>query len=276
MPVSDDDLSVLIAIARAASKRAILPRFRALASDQVGTKMSDEDLVTVADREAEAIMTDEVKALWPDAVVIGEEAVSEGRADRAAIATAERTVVIDPVDGTWNFAHGLGVFGVIIAVVENGETVAGILYDPLGDDTVHARLAKGAFFSRGGTTAPLRTAGAKPAAELAGYSGEGLLKAALARKATPLLAGLKRVSALRCSCHEYRMMVQGGADFCLTGGLEPWDHAAGELIVREAGGHTAMIDGARYEPSMTQGSLLTASSRDTWDEVAPLLRQVLS
>ena len=62
---------------------------------------------------------------------------------------APRCVVIDPIDGTWNFAHGLGTFGTILAVVEHGQTVWGALYDPLGDDRIEAHLGGGAWLIKG-------------------------------------------------------------------------------------------------------------------------------
>jgi fructose-1,6-bisphosphatase/inositol monophosphatase family enzyme len=271
MPVSDEDISALISILRSVSRTVIMPRFRNLGAGEIGSKSNDDDLVTIADRESEARIAEEVLARWPDAVVVGEEAVSEGRISRAAIGDAERAVIIDPIDGTWNFARGLALFGIILAVAEKGETVAGVLYDPVGDDTVTARKGHGAFMhASDGTIRNLQTAAEKPADRMIGFSGHGLLPKAVQRELALPLTEFRRVSALRCSCHEYRMMAMGHADFCITGGLEPWDHAAGALIVAEAGGHAAMADGSTYAPTRHRGVMITASSKAAWNSVSAI------
>lgn len=269
MSVSDEDISALIAILRDVSQAVILPRFRNLGAGEIDAKSNDDDLVTVADRESEARIAEAVLARWPGAVVVGEEAVSEGRVSRSVIGDAERAVIIDPIDGTWNFARGLALFGVILAVVEKGETVAGLLYDPAGDDAVTARKGHGAVFrAADGATRKLQTAADKPAECMIGFSGHGLLPKAAQRELALPLTEFRRVLALRCSCHEYRMMAMGHADFCITGGLEPWDHAAGALVVAEAGGHAAMADGSTYVPTRHNGVMITASSKAAWNAVS--------
>ena len=101
---------------RKAARDCILPRFRQLAVADVSTKSGPGDLVTLADTEAEAQITAEIGALWPEAVVLGEEAVAADPANRDRMARAEWAVIIDPVDGTWNYAKGLATFGVILSV----------------------------------------------------------------------------------------------------------------------------------------------------------------
>ena len=277
MPITTNDLEFLLSLSREAASTAILPRFRNLSATEIGAKSNEDDLVTIADRESEAIIEKGIRAHWPDAVVIGEEAVSEGVVSRSDIAGAERAVIIDPIDGTWNFARGLALFGVILAVVENGETIAGMLYDPIGDDAVTALKGDGAaFWTSDGTKHVLRTASAKPIDSRIGYSAHGLMPKPVQREIAVPLTDFRRVLGLRCSCHEYRMLAMGHADFCITGALEPWDHAAGALIVSEAGGHVAMADGSAYAPTRHDGIMIAASSKTAWDDVHARVGQALA
>ena len=78
------------------------------------------------------------------------------------------------------------------------------------------------------------------------------------------LPDFARTQALRCSCHEYRTLARGGVEFCLSGVMTPWDHAAGVLICQQAGGYVAMLDGSDYNASVTEGYLLAAPDQESW------------
>src|SRR6218665_475755 len=131
------------AIIRDAAERAILPRFRRLADHEIIAKAAD-DLVTVADRESEAILAERLGRLLPEAAIVGEEGVF---ADPAALDRAGDALcwIIDPLDGTHNFAEGKAPFGILIALAEAGEAGAGWLYDPLTGRLCHAARGKGAW-----------------------------------------------------------------------------------------------------------------------------------
>ena len=247
-----------------------MPRFRALSDGEVDEKSHAEDLVTVADKASEIALTMAVEEIFEDAQVVGEEAVSADRSILKRIGEAGRTVVIDPIDGTWNYANGIATYGVIVAVVEGGETVMGLLYDPMGDDWVVARKGEGAWFgwpdrepkrlSASGFSGKLKDA--------AGYVGMYLYDKPGQRKIAATLPLFRRTMNLRCSAHEYRMLAQGKADFCLNGMLNAWDHAGGVLIYQEAGGVARLLDGQDYAPTMTEGILVTAASEALWEELA--------
>ena len=92
------------------------------------------------------------------------------------------------------------------------------------------------------------------------------------------IPGFRRIWSVRCSCHEYRLVAQGHADFCLTGSLNPWDHAAGALAVTEAGGAVGLLDGRDYRPSLTTGGyLVSATSEGTLNAIreafGPLVKE---
>jgi fructose-1,6-bisphosphatase/inositol monophosphatase family enzyme len=262
-------ITVLHRAVREAARLAILPRFRKLVEGEVSQKTGPADLVTIADTEAEMLICASLARDWPEAVVLGEEGVAKDPALRAEMGTADPVVIVDPVDGTWNFAHGLAVFGVLMAVARAGRPVWGMLYDPVFDDWIEAAEAEPTRMVTPSSTRLLRTAAAKPLAELVGYIPSGLFPDE--QKRTLALAGLgyARASCLRCSAQEYRMLAQGHVDFVMSGPTpHPWDHAAGVLAVQGAGGVARFLDGGAYDTARISGVLLSASCEAVWAQVA--------
>jgi fructose-1,6-bisphosphatase/inositol monophosphatase family enzyme len=258
----------LIALIREVAKSEIMPRFRSLAVDDVRSKTAPDDLVTLADLRSEAAISEGVRRLLPAAVVIGEEAVEDDPGLVSRIADAPLSVIIDPVDGTWNFAKGLATFGVILAVAEAGETVFGVLYDPVLDDWIWASKGGGAWYERPGTAPERLTLGGRAEGDVTGclplFNFDTDIRLRLAGE----IPGFRRIWSVRCSCHEYRLMAGGRIDFTLSNALKPWDHAAGALAVAEAGGAIGLLDGRDYRASITKGGhLVTAGSAEMLDRV---------
>lgn len=255
------------AAVRRAARVAILPRFRHLSPDQVLTKTGPQDVVTAADLESEAMISADLARDWPKVPVLGEEGVARDPALRDRMG-AETCVILDPVDGTWNFAAGLGLFAVLLAVVQQGRPIWGMNYDPILDDWIESDATETIWTSASGSRV-LRTATAKPAAQLVGYVPHGLFAGAKKRQA--LLAGeaYARVTSLRCAAHEYRMLISGQVDFMLSAPVaHPWDHAAGVLAVQSAGGVARFLDGSDYTTARREGTLLAASCEEVWRQVA--------
>lgn len=272
--LGDAEADALVSAVREVSRREILPRFRSLGGDEIGTKSNADDLVTVADHAAEAGIAAAIREILPDARVIGEEAVSEDPSLLDGVAESGLSVVVDPIDGTWNFANGIATYGVILAVIENGETVMGLLYDPSFDDWVIARAGAGSWFVRAGA-APVRLSvrnGARTAAEAFGFVGLYLFGRDDRPRIAETLPAFRRTMTLRCSCHEYRVQALGRADFALSAMLNVWDHAAGVLAIREAGGVARLLDGRDYAPVLRTGRLLTAANESLWERLADLWR----
>ncbi|KIN74874.1 inositol monophosphatase family protein [Sulfitobacter guttiformis] len=258
----------IVNIVRRAAKAEILPRFRRLSDGDIRTKSNAADLVTDADTKAEAMIARALQIAFPSALVIGEEAVAAKPELLDGIADAQLAFHIDPVDGTWNFAHGLALFGVIIAATRYGKPVFGLIYDPIGDDWAIADEEMLPELQRPfGSARPLKVAMGKPLEELSGIVPLHLFAA----EKQPLLAatfpGFARVNTLRCSAHEYRMLAQGHIDFSLTALLHPWDHAAGALIAARAGAHVEMLDGGDYTATRLTGHLLIAPDKATWNKL---------
>lgn len=269
MNLSHEIEDALIAILRDVAKVEIMSRFRRLPDSDVRSKSAPDDLVTEADVRAEAAITKAVQGLLPEALVVGEEAVSADAGVLDGLSDADCAVIIDPVDGTWNFAKGLATFGVILAVTVRGETVFGVLYDPVLDDWVLARRGGGAWFCRPDTEPRrLRIGGDTPQDQAVGFVPLFLFPLETRMRLSGAIPGFRRIWSVRCSCHEYRLLAQGHADFCVTGTLNPWDHAAGALAIEEAGGAVGLLDGTPYRGGMSgEGCLVTAQSAETLDRI---------
>jgi fructose-1,6-bisphosphatase/inositol monophosphatase family enzyme len=256
------DTETIAGFIRETAEAAILPRFRQLRQEDIREKKPG-DFVTIADIEAEQILSARLLALHPGSVVLGEEGAAKdpGHFDRLA---GEAPVwIIDPIDGTANFARGEPGFGVILALVQHAEVRAGWIYDPLGGSMVMAERGSGAWsdgrrLAVDPETDPRRMVGAAYGRTVAGP------------RAAKALADSGRVAAVRnlgCSALEYSAVALGRAHFSLHSRSLPWDHAAGMLIVAEAGGIAGFFDGSRYDPRIIDQPVLAAASRAAWDTV---------
>ena len=271
---SGPDLDWLAARLREAVREEALPLFGALDAGQVDSKSAPDDLVSAADLAVEARLTGVIGEALPDALVIGEEAVTEDPTLLARIEDAALSVILDPVDGTWNFVHAVPAWGAILAVCAHGRPVAGLIYDPFGDHVLGAADGEGLMAWRGG--APVPPPGPSPARpELNGIVSTMLYPGPYRAAVSKAAHDLGRVGSYRCSAQDYRLLGRGGIDWVLAGSLKPWDHAAGTVIAREAGGVARMLDGSEYRAGMTQGHLLCAGSEEVWERVASAMRPAL-
>ncbi|WP_158541169.1 inositol monophosphatase family protein [Marinomonas piezotolerans] len=252
----------VIDIVRRVAADEILPRFRALQQVDVATKSGFDDLVTEADLAAEKAMTQAFIELLPGVKVIGEEAVADRPEVLDQIDQDGLVVIIDPIDGTWNYANGLSTFGVLVAVVFKGQTIFGLQYDPVNDDWIEASVGEGCFYVRADRS-PLRIRLDERVMDsrLVGMFSPFQFQDLAVRQGVAMLqAGYARVLSLRCCCHEYRTLSQGGVDFYLSPKPRVWDHAAGILCYQEAGGVVQMLDGREYRPTIREGVIVAARS----------------
>jgi fructose-1,6-bisphosphatase/inositol monophosphatase family enzyme len=268
------DIDALANNLRDAARAEILPRFRNLGAGMVHQKTDAIDLVTEADTEAERRIKAEVAKLAPKALFVGEESVAARPALLDELDSADLAVVVDPVDGTANFAAGLPLFAVMAAVVSKGETVAGIIYDPMGDDWVLAEKGAGAWMRRpDGSARRLKVAEAPGLEHLVGHVSLTFLPPASKPDILRNLAKVRVVANYRVAGHDYRTFATGHAHFVVFNKLMPWDHLAGTLISAEAGAYVRRFDGSEYLPSHREGGLLITPDPDTW---ALLRREVFT
>lgn len=259
MTAVDDVVPELL---RAVGDEVVLPHFRSLGAHQIRHK-TPGDLVTVADEEAEERIADGLVALLPGSTVVGEEAAS---ADPSLLDQVGhgRVWVVDPIDGTGNYAKGAPPFAVMVALLESGEATAGWIYDPVTGRLCHARRGRGAYVD--GRPVRARATGADPPLAM------------LAREAlSSLNAGARAATAFapapnpRCAGELYPQLALGTTDVALFAGALPWDHAPGTLFVTEAGGRAAQPDGVPYRVTDRGPGLLVAATAELWERAAAVL-----
>jgi fructose-1,6-bisphosphatase/inositol monophosphatase family enzyme len=244
----------------------IMPRFGRLAADDIQEK-TPGDLVTAADTAVENRLTPILRALVPGSLVVGEEACAADPEVMDALKGETPVWVIDPVDGTLNFAAGIPIFGVMVALIRKGEVLAGWIHDPLRERTLMAEAGGGTHVDGH------RVHVAKPAdvkrmsGNLAFHTGSRDQAAIYARNADKVAS----IITLRCAAADYFNLAEGRTHFALFNRTWPWDHAPGWLLHKEAGGHGRFLDGRMYEPLDIYGRLFLAPDEESWRRLVDTL-----
>ncbi|WP_169053168.1 inositol monophosphatase family protein [Falsirhodobacter xinxiangensis] len=261
------DLLPVEALTREVGWRIVLPRFGTLAAGEIRAKTAIDDLVTVADLEAEVALADGLRRLFPGCAVIGEESATPD----FDYDSPELLFVIDPVDGTWPFAHGLPIFGVMTAVLSHGRTVGGLIHYPVTRDTLVVAAGEGVYHLRAdGVSTRLPTL-PQEARMVTGLIPLSLYKSQGRMELLRAFGDLSRIVTIQCSAHEYRMLAEDQADFCISTGLKPWDHHTGQLMLTELGGFAATVDGRQWPNVTGADRLISARNRATWERAAAAL-----
>jgi fructose-1,6-bisphosphatase/inositol monophosphatase family enzyme len=255
----------VVALMRRVGRDIVMPRYQNLSSDEISEKAAN-DFVTIADKESEIRLAEGLASILPDARIIGEEACA---ADPAILDRAGEGLnwIIDPIDGTGNFAAGKAPFGIIIALTDGGMTLAGWILDPLTGRLCHAMLGGGAHVD-GDRVQARETGGDLPIAALATFYMSPDERADMERRSQ---ASFTLVDIPRCAAEQYPRLVLGQNDVSVFARTLPWDHAAGTLFVNEAGGCCQRTDGTPYVVGDLRRGLMGASSQRLWDKAAATL-----
>lgn len=247
---------------RQVADREIVARFQHLSPSDVFGKPSVEDpadVVTAADRAAEAELTLRLPELVPGSSVVGEEAVSADASVLQRLRGNAPVWIVDPLDGTKNFAAGRGPFGTMVALVERGQILAAGIYMPLSQKTYLAERGLGAFCDGARILARSPTPG-----ELAGTVYVRFMPEPAASELTARALSHRQLPDVMCAAHEYTELASGRKDYVHYYRLLPWDHAPGALIVREAGGSVRHPDGREYDVFDQRESTLATPDEPTW------------
>ena len=255
---------------RTVATNEIMSRYGRLPAQAIRAKRPGE-IVTEADLAVERSLATKLMDLVPDAIIVGEEEVEDSPGLLGRLNEAAPVFVLDPVDGTRNFANGEACFAVIVAFRRQGETLAGWIYNPVDDEMCVALSGKGACFD---SDQPIVRATGTRIDRLRGCLDRRAVRAMGGRPGTAK-PGL--VPRYRCVGREYMDLCAGRLDFVQFGQrLKPWDHLAGVLVAREAGFHVAMTQtGAPYAPGETgivNGNLLIAPDIGQWNLLCDLTR----
>ncbi len=240
------------ALLRTIAQQELLPRFEAGVE---GRAKADGSLVTEADGASQARIIDELRRCYPTIALLGEE-MSEEQQRSLLENSAEGLWLLDPLDGTSNFAAGIPYFSLSLALMRGGEVVMGLILDPLRDECFSAIKGQGAWLN----TEPLRA----PSARRPLSQGIALIDL---KRLAPKLAGHVVSSPpyssqrnLGSGALDWCYVASGRVDVYLHGGQKLWDYAAGQLILAEAGGHASTLDGEPVpQRALTPRSVVAAA-----------------
>ncbi|HEY9201201.1 MAG TPA: inositol monophosphatase [Gammaproteobacteria bacterium] len=259
-------LKTLQSLIKQHAAREIMPRYKQVAY----SLKKDGSLVTAADDAMQAAMIESLRALWPEYKLLGEEMTAQ---QQQALLDEDSAGlwVLDPLDGTSNFASGVPIFSVSLALIKNSQVVLGMIYDPNRDEMFSAIGGEGAWLNE----QPLQAATERE-----------LLAQCTAQIDFKRLSPAMRVCLARE--HPYasqRNFGSGALDWCwlaaarsqvyIHGGQKLWDYAAGQLILQEAGGFAATFEG---EPvlaeTLTPRSVMAAVSEPLFQQLQQYLNSI--
>ncbi|MFW7413901.1 inositol monophosphatase family protein [Demequina sp. SO4-18] len=253
----------------------IRPRFRTLVDGEIDTKSGPEDLVTVADVEAEQALTPLLAAIEKQPVV-GEEATAADSSLPDLLATEPAAWTVDPVDGTWNFAHGSIDYAVMVGHVVDGDAHSGWILQPETGYLFHGGVDDSVTVT--GDDGLVRhidsVAGhaARPLSELRGMAVLRFAPESAAAGLVGLAEDVAEVTPPRmCAGWDYWDVIDGELDFLLYFRAMPWDHAPGAAICRAAGYAVRHLDGAEYRPGAPGRPFLVARESE-WEALADAIR----
>ncbi len=254
MPLRSANINVMVRAAEKAG-RALIRDFGEVEQLQVSRK-GPADFVSTADMKAERIVRQELTKVRPAFGLLMEEGGAVEGSD------SEHRWIVDPLDGTTNFLHGLPHFAVSIGLERAGEIIAGVVYDPVKDEVFWAEKGVGAFLN----DRRLRVSGRSRLADallatgipfLGHQEGDGhrtfIAQLASAMRHT---SGVRRWGS---AALDIAYVAAGRYDGFWESALNPWDFAAGVVLVREAGGYVTEIDGAAHR--LESPSILAANDR---------------
>jgi fructose-1,6-bisphosphatase/inositol monophosphatase family enzyme len=252
--LSPGDSQRVAELMRETAAAELLPRFRTLSKEEIRFKRPG-DVVTVADVASEQRLTVGLASILPGVPVVGEEAVEKdpGLVDLIG-RPGEACWIVDPLDGTANFAAGKDRFAMIICLVQDRSAVAGWILDvPRGRMAV---ALKGQGVAVDG--APVHGKAAER--PLIGFVGHKIRKEFDRQLPPAARRQFGHLSASSCAGIEYLDVLSGHVDFSLYRTTKPWDHAAGTLMLGEAGGNSMRFDGQPYAPAQPINAGLIAAA----------------
>ncbi len=262
LTIDTDLMNRVTRIVKGVIETVVMPSFRALRPEDIhhkDTPGDPEDVVTVVDRETERRLVELLSGVVQGATFVGEEAVSEDPHILSALSGSAPAWLIDPIDGTKNFAKGDPRFGVMLALVEQGVTRASWMGVPAagtGAFVVAALHGEGTYINDIRSVPPIHSNPPRGTVHT--------------RMAPPEIAGVVidrlrgryvPIESTGSAATEYSGIILGEKDFVIYYRLLPWDHAPGALAITEAGGAAIHLSGEPYSPLSPNQITIFAASR---------------
>ena len=251
-------LDFLPDIVKTAALRELMPRFARIHQQF----KADGSIVTEADHAMQQALQTALQSRWPEIAFLGEE-MSQAEQEHTLQTSLQGVWIVDPLDGTSNFSVGVGYFAVSIALILNGQIELGLVYDPVRDECFTAQRGRGAKLNAAELT-------------LAALHDVDKLTIGLVdfKRLSPELAGklaikppYKSQRSFGSVALDWCWIAAGRGEVSVHGKQKLWDYAAGHLILSEAGGFSATLDGdAVYNRSLTPRSAVLAINQVLFDQ----------
>jgi fructose-1,6-bisphosphatase/inositol monophosphatase family enzyme len=274
------DLHAVDGIIRAVAQTEIMPRFRKLAEGDVEMK-GVNDPVTVADKETERRLTEDLTAYLPGSLVVGEESFAKDKSIMQRIESDQPIWIIDPIDGTRNFVSGHPEFAVMVGLVTKKKTIASWIHDPNSGDTVMAEQGAGVWLG----SDKLKLTTDDQYLPVVGLVGTRIKKFLADPELMPHAASLPNIEIGSCAGFDYPRLFTGTANyakaqttrarFLIYRHTNAWDHIPGHFLHQEAGGYSADWAGQPYDMTMPRSGLLYAANQDEWNELHRAFRPLI-
>jgi fructose-1,6-bisphosphatase/inositol monophosphatase family enzyme len=250
------------------AKDEILSRFKHLQKNEISEKGMGE-IVTAADIQSEIRLAKELTSLIPESKVIGEEEYDQNKSIIERFDGDEPVWVLDPLDGTRNFSQGKPCFCIIVAYCLKNTTYLGWIYDPIKNNMFFAAKGYGAWCNN----KKIETEITPKLSEMVGSIGKHRREHLSTYYSKTNTESPKRLTRYRCLGMEYVDLARGKLHFAEYNLLKPWDHAAGVLIMEEAGGYGAFVSSKRpYTPGPIINKRFVATYRDDiWNNICNYL-----
>lgn len=261
------DMDAVRLLMEEAARTTILPHFRKLEAKQIDQKAGPHDVVTVADKASEEFLTPRLRDLVPGSTVVGEEASSADESIMDALRRPGYAWLIDPIDGTANFAVGSQLFAVMVALVKDGDAIAAWIYDPIRNICAMAQKGQGAWMREAdGTRRKLSMSKPPSLAHISGAPNLRYGDRDFAARIAYRMDKTAGVMILRCAGQEYLAMLDGHFHYAIYNRAMPWDHTAGCLLITEAGGIAKRLNGDLYRAADKPfiSPLLAACGEEQW------------
>ncbi len=244
----------------------IVPRFQSLDKSEIRTKSGPTDLVTIADEEAEIELTRILTNELPGSVVLGEEAVSSGKVQRDILLQNDSPVwIVDPVDGTGNFAAGNPIFGTMVALVDKGERIASWIYQIPKDRMIAGQKGGGVTIDGAMFNPPIKPLDDVDFKTLHAFISRKFMPPKIRPYVDDRISLVGDATTYVCCAWEYVELLLGDAAFSVYKRIEPWDHMAGVLLLEECGFYARKWDGSPYLGSDLSGGVVNAPSKAIWE-----------
>lgn len=263
-----DLISSVSNLLREAAETCVMPVFGKREANS--EEKSPGEWVTEADKAGEAFLEPALRSLIAGSQVVGEEAATADPTVLDRLTDDGSVWLLDPLDGTSNFASGITPFAIMVALVRNGDTVASWILDPVADQLSVSERGSGSWINGEQITV------SKDSPELNSMNGAVLRRFLPQELAEHVNTVEKRFANLslgsKCAGFDYPAIANGSMDFALYWRTLPWDHAPGVLFLQEAGGHVKRPDGSEYRAAdHARSGLLVARNKEIWSKVKSTL-----